>query len=460
MLKRLLETGETEEVEFKTTFNVEAIESLVAFANRRGGTVWLGVSGKKAVGLALSPESVPQWINEIKGKTEPPLIPDAEIHDIDGKRIVALRIAENPIKPVSIQGRHYIRRSHSNHLLSTSEVVNLHLQSINSSWDCYPDRDHSIDHISLGKVQAAIDRINAKEPRIFDAPLAFLRKHDLIRDSGDPTFAAYLLFANQPGITTTVELGRFQDPITIKDSDRSQDDLIAQVEHLYAFVKKHINKAVLVTGRLENTERWQYPLDAIREIVLNMVVHRDYRSSTDSVIKVFDDRIEFFNPGTLPDGLTVDALLSGNYRSTPRNRSVATLFKELGLIEKYGSGIRRILDLCQAQGLPAPLFENTRQGFVATLFAANLTPTATTQDAKQDTTQDTAQVEALVKALGPGEHLSRVELMERLGLANREHFRKAYLEEALRRGRIERTLPDKPNSRNQRYRLAPGVSLK
>ena len=184
------------------------------------------------------------------------------------------------------------------------------------------------------------------------------------------TFPDSHLFSQNPGIFTTVELGRFQDPITIKDSDRSQHDLIQQADILFSFVKKHINKAVMISGQPENTERWQYPLDAVREIVLNMIVHRDYRSATDSVIKIFDDRIEFFNPGPLPDGLSVEQLLSGLYRSTPRNRAIATFFKELGLIEKYGSGIRRILNLCQTQGLPAPSFESTPQGFLVTLRPA------------------------------------------------------------------------------------------
>jgi ATP-dependent DNA helicase RecG len=369
-LDGILGGGETEEVEFKSSFNVETIETLVAFANRKGGSVFVGVGKGRVQGVQLSPESVQQWLNEIKGKTEPSLVPDAELVESQGKTVVVLEVPEYPIKPVSVQGRYYIRKNNSNHLLSTSEVVDLHLRSINLSWDCYPDHEHSLDSISLEKVQAVIDRMNAKERRIHDAPLAFLHKYSLVRDSGELTFAAFLLFSREPGIATTVELGRFQDPITIKDSARSQHDLIEQVEILFTFVKKHINKEVVVSGKLENTERWQYPLDAVREIVLNMVVHRDYRSAADSVIKVFDDRVEFFNPGSLPDGLSVERLLSGNYRSSPRNRAVATLFKDLGLIEKYGSGIRRVLDLCKAQGLPAPLFEDTPQGFVATLFSS------------------------------------------------------------------------------------------
>jgi ATP-dependent DNA helicase RecG len=87
----------------------------------------------------------------------------------------------------------------------------------------------------------------------------------------------------------------------------------------------------------------QYPLEAIREIVMNMIVHRDYRSASDSIVKIFNDKIEFYNPGRLPDNISVEDLLSNNYKSSPRNKLIADFFKNLGLIEKYGSGIRRII---------------------------------------------------------------------------------------------------------------------
>jgi ATP-dependent DNA helicase RecG len=86
-------------------------------------------------------------------------------------------------------------------------------------------------------------------------------------------------------------------------------------------------------------------MDAMREIVINMIVHRDYRSSNDSTIKIFDDRIEFFNPGKLLDDLTVEKIKTGKYKSYLRNKQVASIFKELELIEKYGSGVRRVIAL-------------------------------------------------------------------------------------------------------------------
>jgi ATP-dependent DNA helicase RecG len=136
------------------------------------------------------------------------------------------------------------------------------------------------------------------------------------------------------------------------------------------FMVKQTNKAYIITGNPRREERWDYPMDALREIIINMIVHRDYRSANDSTIKVFDDRIEFFNPGNLLDNLTVEKIKTGHYKSHLRNKQIATIFKELELIEKYGSGVRRVIDTFAAYGLREPEFEATQGGMAVTVFKA------------------------------------------------------------------------------------------
>jgi len=108
---------------------------------------------------------------------------------------------------------------------------------------------------------------------------------------------------------------------------------------------------------------WATLMTALREVVTNMVVHRNYRDSGNSIIKIYDDRMEFFNPGQLYGDLTIEQLQSGHYASRTRNRAVAKLFKECGMIERYGSGIQRIQRACEQHGLPEPVFEESQQGF-------------------------------------------------------------------------------------------------
>ena len=101
-----------------------------------------------------------------------------------------------------------------------------------------------------------------------------------------------------------------------------------------------------------------------------MVIHRDYRASSDSIVKIYDKSIEFFNPGKLPDDISIDDLLKNNYKSTPRNKLIADFCRSIGLIEKYGSGIQRVIEHFKKAGLPQPEFKNISGGFMVTVFAA------------------------------------------------------------------------------------------
>ena len=171
---------------------------------------------------------------------------------------------------------------------------------------------------------------------------------------------------------SSIQLGLFASEIVIKDDITRSGDILTQVDEVMSFVKKHINKELIIIDKqVENIQRWQYPLEGIRELVLNMIIHRDYTSSSDSIVKVFNDHILFFNPGGLPDSITIEQLLTNNYVSTPRNRQIAKIVKEMGWIEKYGTGIKRVRNMFVEYGLKQPLFESISGGFAATVFAKN-----------------------------------------------------------------------------------------
>jgi ATP-dependent DNA helicase RecG len=246
--------------------------------------------------------------------------------------------------------------------MTATEISDAHIKLINSSWDYHPDPEHAIASISELKVKTFADAVHIDAP--FDA---VLEKFELVKQ-GRPTFACHLLFSKNDVFLSTIEAGRFASPTIIKDSITSRDTLVEQVQRIMDFMVKHTNKAYIITGNPKREERWDYPMDALREIIINMIVHRDYRSANDSTIKVFDDRIEFFNPGALLDGLTIEQIKTGNYKSHLRNKQIATVFRELDLIEKYGSGVRRVIDTFTAYGLPEPEFEATQGGMAVTVF--------------------------------------------------------------------------------------------
>ena len=370
-LEEIIRSGESETVEFKESFNDAVIEALSAFANASGGTVFVGIADDGTVkGISVSQKIVPQWLNEIKTKTDSAIVPTVEIETVGGKSVACFKVPEYPVKPVAFRGRYYLRHRNSNHLMTTDEVANQHLQTLNTSWDYYLDREHTLDHISLEKIGQFIDRANTyrKNP-IKDDPITVLKKHNLLRDGGI-TFGCYLLFNKEEYLLSDINAGLFQSETIIKDGLVISGDLFQEIDDVLTFITKHINKEFIITGKPEREDRWDYPLDALREIVINMIVHRDYRSPSNSIIKIFPDRIELYNPGKLMPGVTVDRLLHGDYLSVARNKQIARIFKEANEIEQYGSGIKRIINSCLAYNLPHPKFEEIAVGVMVTVFKA------------------------------------------------------------------------------------------
>lgn len=248
--------------EFKSNFSDAVIESLVAFANTKGGKVLVGIDndGFPLKEFKVGTESFQKWINEIKNKTQPNLIPDAELIDIGGISIAEFSVKEFPVKPVSFRGRYFKRVKNSNHQLSLNEISEMHLRAFNSSWDSYVNPGYTLSSISDEKIKEFIDKCNRdKDVLIQDDPITVLNKFQLIKEKG-VTSACYLLFCKNDVFDATIELGRFSTPTSIKDGLTVRSDLFTEVEEVLGFIKKHINKEYIITGDPQREERWQFPL--------------------------------------------------------------------------------------------------------------------------------------------------------------------------------------------------------
>jgi len=372
-IKKIIADGENSNVEFKLSFSDDVITTLVAMTNRKGGLVIVGVNDKRKIsGVKLDQESVQNWTNEIKNKTQPFLSVDIEKFVIDKKTIVVFDVAEFPLKPVSFKGRFYVRKNNSNHLLTLQEISEMYLRTKNSSWDFYPNRDKSLDDLDTEKIEKTKLMIEKNLAVSLGDNFSFLRKYSLIvEDDGSeyPTNASLLLFLKEPSRQTDIQIGLFQNDITIKKDKVIRRDLISEVDEVMEFVKIYILKEFIITGNPQREERWQYPIDAIREIVINAIIHRDYQEGTHSQFRVYFDKLEFWNSGWLPFDLTLDDVKAGRRKSTPRNKLVAEIFRDTGLIERYGSGVKRAIEQIKDYGLPEPFIEEASGGFCITIFS-------------------------------------------------------------------------------------------
>ena len=330
-LKNIISQGESDKVEFKLSFGVKAIISINALTNTDGGILLIGVSDKqKIVGVDISKESIQTWLNEIKQKTEPSIVPDSKLITIDGKKIVVFSITEFPIKPVAYQGRYYTRRNNSNHLLSVDEIVEFRFNSLNRSFDSFGVQTtiNELNKVALSRFSELVKETNKFH---FTNNLEIdLDKLGLI-NHGTITRAAELLFGNHQ---TTIHLGRFKTTTTIIDDTIIKLPLVLAVEEAMTFIKKNIQVKYEFTGELQRKNRWQYPLQAIREILLNAIIHKNYQDATDVIVKIFDSYIEISNPGSLYGNLSIELLNTDQYLPKHRNRLLAEAFYLMGEVEK------------------------------------------------------------------------------------------------------------------------------
>ncbi len=357
---------ETKTVEFKKNFGKEAIIAVTAMANSRGGQIFIGVNDSGEIaGVGLGKETLNKWHNEIMQGIEPKITLGMEKVSINDKQIVVITVPEAPIKPVSYRGRYYIRRNSSNRLMSPSEVAELHLSSTGSSWDSV-ESPFEISDISREKVERYMEISGKAGRRRFKEDwLTVLKKTGFVKDGA--TWAAVLLFGSDEKVflsQASVHCGRFKGSRTnILDDVMLEGDLINQVEEAMDFIKKHISVRYEFTGEARRKEVWEYPLDALREAVINAIVHRDYTVNSTVYVEVYDDRIEIVSPGKLPPGLGLADLYSEEHRSVIRNKLIAQVFYDIGYIERYGSGTTRIMELCRENGIPEPKFRESGMWF-------------------------------------------------------------------------------------------------
>jgi ATP-dependent DNA helicase RecG len=201
-------------------------------------------------------------------------------------------------------------------------------------------------------------------------------------------------------------------------------------------------KAMISYEGIIRVETPPVPVEALREAVLNALIHKDYAKPNPIQISVYDHKIIIWNEGHLPEDWTVERLL-GKHPSAPRNPLLANAFFRAGMIEAWGRGIEKIIAACSAAGLPTPIIKPDFGGmWVEFTFSKQ----------GEVTGEVTGEVRRLLQVCH-GE-MTRQELKDALGLKGDDNFRQLYLVPALLSGFLEMTIPDKPNSRLQKYRRA------
>jgi len=375
-LTKLIRKGESETLEFKPSLSQKdnICKALSAFSNSGGGTVLIGVSDNgRVVGIDIGRRTLEDLAGYVKENTDPPMFPSIKQVEIGKKKIVAITVDESKEKPVFFKDKAYKRVGKSTHRILSSELRRLARESgTKVYWDEQVCKA-TLRDIGEEKIQQFLRR--AKQERGLDVNLKIsikeaLSKLNLMRN-GKLTNAAILMFAKKPQdffLQSEVKCARFKGTTTKEFIDMAgfSGSAYEQVDDAEKFVLKNIKKAAWIEeGKIERQEKWEYPPEAIREAITNAIVHRDYETSSKVQVRIFDDRIEVWNPGRLPDGWTVDDLKK-EHESKPFNPLLARQFFLMRYIEEWGRGTIDMIDECTKHGLPEPKFEASPTSIIVT----------------------------------------------------------------------------------------------
>ena len=364
-INEILKGTENTTVEFKEEINESIFKTISAFANKDGGIILIGISDKKEIkGLEYNNSMLGNLTNKIINLLG--IHPQIDSIKINKKDILQIKINKSTL-PVSYKGKYYTRVGNTTREMQGEELRSFFVKGTN--WDGLTG-NYNLDEIDPETVRKFI-RMASRNGRLKTADenediKSILKKLKLIINE-KLTNAAIMLFGKNPQkyfINALVRVGRFKDEITIIGDRRIEGNLFKQIEEAEEAIKNFINVRYEITGeQLTRKNIWDYPLEAIREALLNSVIHRNYfKYNVQTQIKIFNDWIWFFNIGGLPEGITLEQLKT-THPSVARNPLIVHIFYLAGLIEEYGSGIGRIMDSLKEANLPEPEFKEEFAGF-------------------------------------------------------------------------------------------------
>lgn len=490
MINTLLQQHESKTLEFKQDLSSPrgVLKTLVAFANSAGGRLVLGVcDDKRIVGVADPLAEEERICSLISDSIEPRLVPSVELVTVQDKTLLIVEVFPSGLRPhflkaIGPQNGVMIRLGSSNRQAGPDLIAELHRSSQGIVFDELPMPELDKSALDLDAAQ----ELFGQRRKLTDKALLTLKI--LAQEQGRlvPTHGGMLLFGKdreQYFPDAWVQCGRFRGTakVHIFDQQEIHKPLPTALTEAELFLQKHAFKTARF-GALQREDVWSIPVEILREVLVNALVHADYsQRGTPIRVAFFDDRIEVDSPGHLLPGMTIEDMKSGVSRI--RNPVIARVFRELQLFEQWGSGVQRIFAKASAEGLPEPQITEMATGVRFTVWLKVHNPVAKVSEPDQQALTEqvpskhrtsihqvtskhpssSQQVSHQVTELllqHKGE-LNRAELMERLDLKDRVNFKRNYLDPALVAGLIEMTQPDSPRSPTQKYRLtATGQALR
>ena len=470
-IQEMLSLGEGQRIEFKSSIrNVDVLGRIICgFLNTTGGYLICGIQDPgKIIGLHLSEDIVAELAGKLHQGISPKSLVSIQVHVLEGKAVLVIEVPAGKDVPYAFRDVIWLRAGDSTQRADAATIrdIVMRRQIEPERWErrfSFADLEADTD---LREIKLAVEEAHKVRRAYFrDASQPLMVLEDFAAAKyGRLTHGGDVLFARNPAARLPQIRIRAMRYNSDKAGDKFSDmksfegPLKVIFEEAYSFIVRNTSSVSrFIKGNPKRQDSPLYPEDAVREALINALAHRDYSAPSGGVsIHIFPRRLEIWNSGPLPDGVTEENLPKGHI-SVLRNPDIAHALYLRGLMEKAGRGSVLMVQQCRDNGLPDPVWKSDEKlGVTVTFAAPEVTPEAssevgTQQDTQQDTQQVTQQVLSLLNHLESDR--SRDELMGVLGLKDRNNFSHVYLNPALEAKVIERTIPEKPFSRNQRYRL-------
>lgn len=449
-------------------------DTLSSFSNQNsGGTIVFGIDenqGYKRVGV-YDAQDLQKKIGEQCLQMTPMVRPVLTVYSEDGMSFVSaeippIDIADRPCfkSAMGRQNGSYIRVGDADIRMTEQEVYSFEAFRKKYQDDIRSVEQATLESLEQGKLEEYLARRKANRPNLSAVSLEQLYEFTGIMRKGNITLAAVLLFGIYPqayfpqlAIIATCVPGTEMGVLNAEgqrflNSKRIEGTLPDMLEEALAFVQNNMKVATRIDKKTgKRIDDPQYPLDAVREAILNALVHRDYSVHTEGMpiqVVMFSNRLEIVSPGGLYGRLTLDQL--GDVQPDARNPVLITAMEALKKTENRYSGIPRIRHAMQELELPAPVFSDTRGKFSVCLYSRESERKAIRARLVDARTRliNSDEKDLLGFCVTPR---SRQEIIDYLGIPSAQYALRRYLDPLVNGGLIQRSIPDKPKSPMQRY---------
>jgi ATP-dependent DNA helicase RecG len=480
-LAALVKEGEGPALEFKRSTGElkEGMQTFCAFLNGSGGMVLFGVRPEGTIeGQAVSDQTLRDVVHAAD-RFEPPA--HVSVHRVKlkaNREVLALSTdAARDVRPFTYEGRAYERVESTTRRMPQAKYERLLLDRAHGTrrWENEPGEGVELRDIDRDELFRIVE--GAKSAGRLIGPVG-IRVADVLdrlklRREGRILQAAVVLFGKEflpdyPQCELRMARFRGTDKTEFLDQRHVRGPAFKLLEEAQLFCQRHFPlPGKIVPGKLQRVDTPLIPPDAMREILVNALIHRDYAIAGGAIsLAIFDDRVEVWSAGTYPTGIT-PAMLTRQHLSVLRNPIIADIFHRAGLIEQWGRGTNRVIEMCRKAHIAPPVFQEIGP-FAAVTFrvrvgaTAQVAPHADTESAlgrdheapsghqvgtKSGLSQDQVEILGLCR-----EQRTLVELMNVSGRRNRTKFRDSFIKPLLEAGLLVLTVPGKPRSRMQRYR--------